>query len=241
MILTFIINYFWFPWINFYSESFFLQLLSLVILYFFITSVNLYYSAVSMFFFIVLFSIILAYYNLEVLSGFLLVTEFTAFFIVILFLLSLNFDTLNKNNFFYSIFVFSIFFSCFMFFLFFEYRVDSFNFLNGVNYWDDYYEAISNLIMNDIFGLYLSYYYLNSFMFLIFMFLIFIASLICILIVKTSKISLYNSMLSFNYVFNFFKDLVAFDFLRKQNMNYQNNKKPTTKLVKYKKLNVAKE
>jgi hypothetical protein len=78
-------------------------------------------------------------------------------------------------------------------------------------------------------------------MFLIFMFLIFIASLICILIVKASKLSLYNSMLSFSYIFNFFKDLVSFDFLRKQNMNYQNKKKATTKLVKFKKLNAAKE
>ena len=73
------------------------------------------------------------------------------------------------------------------------------------------------------------------------MLLIFIASLICILIVKTSKLTLYNSMLSFSYILDFFKDLVSFDFLRKQNMNYQNKKKPVTRLIKFKKLNVTKE
>ena len=95
--------------------------------------------------------------------------------------------------------------------------------------------------MNDIFGLYISYYFINSFIFYLFIILIFIASLICIILVKNSKVTLYNNTLSFNYVFNFFKDLMSFDFLRKQNMNYQNKRNSTTKLVKFKKLNVAKK
>jgi hypothetical protein len=95
--------------------------------------------------------------------------------------------------------------------------------------------------MNDIFGLYLSYYFINSFLFFLFAILIFIASLICIILVKTSKASLYNTTLSFSYVFDFFKDFMSFDFLRKQNMNYQTKRKATTRLVKFKKLNVAKK
>jgi hypothetical protein len=204
-------------------------------------SVNLYYAAISLFLFIFLFGVILAYYNLEVLTGFLLVTEFTAFFIIIIFLLSMNFEVLNKNRFFSFVFLLYFFCISFVFFLYFEFKIDTLNFLNGINYWDDYYESFSNIIMNDIFGLYLSYYYINSFLFFLFMFLIFIASLICILIVKTSKLTLYNSMLSFSYILDFFKDLVSFDFLRKQNMNYQNKKKSITRLVKFKKLNVTKE
>ena len=52
-----------------------------------------------MFLFILIMGIFLAYYNLEVLSGFLLVVEFTAFFVIILFLLALNFEgkLLNRD------------------------------------------------------------------------------------------------------------------------------------------------
>ena len=59
---------------------------------------TLYYATVYMFLFILLNGIFLAYYNLEVLTGFLLVIEFTAFFIIILFLLALNFENLLPNT-----------------------------------------------------------------------------------------------------------------------------------------------
>ena len=231
----------WFPWLNFYSESFFLQFLIIVFFFFFLNSVNLYYMSINLLTLIFLLGIFLAYYNLEVLTGFLLVVELTAFFIIILFLLSINFEVITKNNIF-SFFSFSFFIVLFYcIFLCFEFRVDSLNFLNGINYWDDYYESFNNTVMNDIFGLYLSYYFVNSFLFFLFTMLIFIASLVCIILVKSSKSSLYNSTLSLSYVFDFFKDLLAFDFLRKQNMNYQNKRKSTTRLVKFKKLNVAKK
>lgn len=231
----------WFPWLNFYSESFFLQFLIIIFLFFFLNSINLYYMAINLLTLIFLVGIFLAYYNLEVLTGFLLVVELTAFFVIILFLLSVNFEVITKNNVF-SFFSFSFFIVLFYcLFLFFEFRVDNLNFLNGINYWDDYYESLNNTVMNDIFGLYLSYYFINSFLFFLFTMLIFVASLVCIILVKSSKASLYNSTLSLSYVFDFFKDLLAFDFLRKQNMNYQNKRKSATRLVKFKKLNVAKK
>jgi hypothetical protein len=97
-------------------------------------SVNLYYAAISLFLFIFLFGVILAYYNLEVLTGFLLVTEFTAFFIIIIFLLSMNFEVLNKNRFFSFIFLLYFFCIFFIFLLYFEFKIDTLNFLNGINY-----------------------------------------------------------------------------------------------------------
>ena len=80
-------------------------------------------------------------------------------------------------------------------------------------------------------------FYLNSLSLLCFN--LFIASLICIMLVKVSKFSLYNSTLSFSYIFDFFKNITSFDFLRKQSMLYQNKRKPVTKLIKFSKLNVA--
>ncbi len=84
-------------------------------------------------------------------------------------------------------------------------------------------------------------YFLNSFLFFLFFFLVFIASLVCITLVKFSKFSLYNSTLSFSYIFDFFRNISSFDFLRKQNMYYQNKRKPVSKLVRFTKLNVAEE
>jgi hypothetical protein len=115
------------------------------------------------------------------------------------------------------------------------------NFLNPTLYLDDYYESLNNNVSNDIFGLYISYYFLNSFLFFLFFFLVFIASLVCITLVKFSKFSLYNSTLSFSYIFDFFKNISSFDFLRKQNMHYQNKRKPVSKLIRFTKLNVAEE
>ena len=87
-------------------------------------SVNLYYAAISLFLFIFLFGVILAYYNLEVLTGFLLVTEFTAFFIIIIFLLSMNFEVLNKNRFFSFIVLLYFFCIFFIFLLYFEFKIE---------------------------------------------------------------------------------------------------------------------
>ena len=231
----------WFPWLNFYSESLFLQLLIVVTFYYFISSTNLFYASFTMFIFILLLSIFLSYYNLEVLTGFLLVIEFTAFFIILLFLLSMNFESLIKSTVFSFSFLmlFCLFF--FLFFTIFDYQKDHLNFLNPVLYLDDYYESLNNNISNDIFGLYISYYFLNSFLFFLFFFLVFIASLVCITLVKFSKFSLYNSTLSFSYIFDFFKNISSFDFLRKQSMHYQNKRKPVSKLIRFTKLNVAEE
>jgi hypothetical protein len=88
--------------------------------------------------------------------------------------------------------------------------------------------------MNDIFGLFLSYYYFNSLLFFLFGLLIFLATIICINLLNFSK---QNSMdsLSLNLkVFNFFKDFLSFEFLRKQNLFYQNLKKPAARVIRKK-------
>ena len=160
----------WFPWLNFYSESLFLQLLIVVTFYYFISSTNLFYASFTLFTFILLLGVFLAYYNLEVLTGFLLVIEFTAFFIILLFLLSMNFESLIKSSVlsFFFLLLFCLIF--FLFFIIFDYQKDYLNFLNPILYLDDYYESLNNNVSNDIFGLYISYYFLNSFLFFLFFF-----------------------------------------------------------------------
>lgn len=95
--------------------------------------------------------------------------------------------------------------------------------------------------MNDIFGLYLSYYSFNSPLFFLFGCLIFVATLVCINLLRAVRIQSQQSVVSMEYIFKFFKDLVGFEFLRKQNMSQQNRRRPVNRLVRFKKQNVAKE
>lgn len=95
--------------------------------------------------------------------------------------------------------------------------------------------------MNDILGLFLSYYSFNSPLFFLFACLIFIATLVCINLLRAIRVYSQQSTISMEYIFKFFKDLVGFDFLRKQNMTQQNKRKSVTRIVRFKKPNVAKE
>lgn len=226
---------YWFPWLNFYSECLVLQLVMIISLYLFITSSNLYYLTVYMLLNIFLMGVFLAFYNLEVLTGFLLVVELTAFFIIVLFLLTLNFEgsLVNRSKSFAS-FSFVLLFA-YLFFLFIFTRHHTPTFLNAIEHWDDYYEALNNDIMNDIFGLYLSYYSFNSPLFFLFGCLIFLATLVCISLLRAIRVYSQQNIVSMEYIFKFFKDLVGFDFLRKQNMTQQNKRRAVTRLVKFKK------
>lgn len=89
--------------------------------------------------------------------------------------------------------------------------------------------------MNDIFGLYLSYYSFNSPLFFLFGCLIFVATLVCINLLRAVRIQSQQSVISMEYIYKFFKDLVGFEFLRKQNMSHQNRRKPVTRIVRFKK------
>jgi hypothetical protein len=88
----------WFPWLNFYTENVVLQLLCLFVLILFATAPTLYYASLYTLLFVLTNGVFLSYYNLEVLTGFLLVVEFTAFFVLILFLLALNFEGRLPNR-----------------------------------------------------------------------------------------------------------------------------------------------
>lgn len=231
----------WFPWLNFYSEVVLLQLLIITAIYLFITSSSLFYLAIYLLLNVFLLGVFLAFYNLEVLTGFLFVVEITAFFIIILFLLTLNFEgaLINRSK---NFIVFSVvLLGAYLLFLYVFTRHIAMNFLNAVTHWDDYYESLNNEIMNDIFGLYLSYYNFNSPLFFMFGCLIFIATLVCINLLRAIRVQSQQNTVSMEYIFKFFKDLVGFEFLRKQNMSNQNRRRPVTRIVRFKKQNVAKE
>lgn len=99
---------------------------------------------------------------------------------------------------------------------------------------DNYYEALLNPITNDLFGFFLSYYFLNGVEFLIVGFLLLVGSVICVTLYLTNKNVRVQSIDNYLLVFNFFSDFTSFFFLRKQNLIKQGNNKASLKLFKKK-------
>jgi hypothetical protein len=231
--------FFWFPWLNFYSEIIFLQIISLYVFYLFIKSDSFYYLSIFLFLNIIIWGITLCFFNFEVFAGFLWVIEFTAFFILILFLLSFNFDGAlfpKKQSFFFTII---LFFTLYLICLYSNFFINNINIINSKIVWSDYYEAIFNTIMNDIFSLYLSYYSFNSFLLFLFALILFFITIICVLMFKLLQTSAQQESINLHDLFNFFSDYCLSFFLRKQNLFNQIKRKPVNRLVKIKKSNVA--
>jgi NADH:ubiquinone oxidoreductase subunit 6 (subunit J) len=64
----------------------------------FVTTNSAFYGVAYLFGLIFIWGLILAVYNLEVLTGFLLVVELTAVLVLILFLLALNFEGRRSSH-----------------------------------------------------------------------------------------------------------------------------------------------
>ena len=72
--------------------------------------------------------------------------------------------------------------------------------------------------MNDLFSLFVSYYYINSFEFVVVGLLLLFISLVCVNLNKFSKNFKLNNYYSLFTLFDFFNDFINFFFLRKQNL-----------------------
>jgi len=90
--------------------------------------------------------------------------------------------------------------------------------LNTYSFWDDYYEALFNSIMNDLFGLNISYYIVSNFEFLLIGVLLLFGSVVCVNLNRINRNSKSNNYYDLLTLFDFFKDFVKFFFMRKQNL-----------------------
>lgn len=109
-----------------------------------------------------------------------------------------------------------------------------FNIFSIYFYFDDYYESLYNVRMNDLYGLFISYYYLNSFEFLIIGILLLIASLVSVNINQFNRNIKSNNYYDLLSLFNFFDDFIKFLFLRKQNLLDQSITSTSTRIFKKK-------
>lgn len=218
---------FWWPWLTFFSEIWLLQLLIVYVLYLIFSTLNIYYVLLYLFVEIFLFGLFISIIQMEFFTGFLWVVECTVIFIALLLLFYLNVEGTQLR---FNLKIFRLYFVFFLFFMFnlsnnflfmsnFEFFLP--NFFNNIDLWDDFYEALYNSNMNDFRALTIGYYSINSIEFIIIGLILLVGSVVCVNLNKLQKsIKLYKYSVYFN-VFDYFKDLMNYTFMRKQNLTDQ--------------------
>ena len=201
---------------------------------------NLYFILFYLFIIFFYFGLFLSLYNLELFTAFLWLTECVIVFVSILFLFYLNvYGNINKNNIiifsykYYGLFI-SLLVTVFMYVNSTEIEFYNYSELFYSIFWDDYYESLWNNKMNDLFGIYISYYIFNSFEFLIVGLLLLIASVVCVNFNKFNRNIKSNNYYELISLFDFFEDFVKFVFLRKQNLLDQSISSSSTRMFKKK-------
>lgn len=228
----------WIPWTNFFSEVFLLQFLILYVLYNIYANSNLFYVIFYTLAQIILFGVFLAFYQMDLFSAFLWLAESVVVFVSLLLVFYLNvYGSVNKTNtnihsYKYLGLLF-VFFLAIYFFIF-PSELDSVFFIDSFSVYDDWYESLGNIFLTDLFGLFLSYYYINSFEFLIIVFFLLVGSVICVNLNKLNRVNKSMNYQDMFLVFDFFKDFVKFIFMRKQNLVDQENHPASTRIFKKK-------
>ena len=201
---------------------------------------NLYFILFYVFLLFFYFGLFLSIYNLELFTAFLWLTECVIVFVSILFLFYLNvYGNVNKLNInVFSFKYYGLFFSFFLSSLIFVFPSELEFYLpveiNTFFSWDDYYESLNNNKMNDLFGIYVSYYLLNSFEFIVIGLILLIASVVSVNLNKFNRHLKANNYYDLLTLFDFFEDFVKFIFMRKQNLVDQSISSTSTKIFKKK-------
>jgi hypothetical protein len=230
----------WLPWLNFFNDIFLLQFLMLYTVYLIYFTNNLYFVLFYLFLEFIYFGLFLSMYNLELFTAFLWLTECVIVFVSIIFLFYFNiYSNYNVLNIYiYSFKYFGFFIGLIILSIFFI-SIGELEFylpheLNFFFIWDDFYEAFNNNKFNDLYSLFLSYYYINSLEFIIVGLLLLFASMVCVNLNKFTKNLRFNNYYEFLVLFDFFNDFVNYTFLRKQNLNDQTLSNSSTRFFKKK-------
>lgn len=230
----------WLPWLNFFNDVFLLQFILLYTIYLIYFTNNLYFILFYLFLEFIYFGLFLSLYNLELFTAFLWLTECVIVFVSIIFLFYFNiYSNYNVLNIYIYSFKYFGFFIGLIFLSFFYIFPNELEFflpteLNIYYLWDDFYESFNNNKSNDLYGLFLSYYYINSLEFIIVGLLLLFASMVCVNLNKFTKNLRFNNYYDFLVLFDFFNDFVNYTFLRKQNLNDQTISNSSTRFFKKK-------
>jgi len=108
-----------------------------------------------------------------------------------------------------------------------------FNSLSTPSYfYDDYYEALNELYINDLTGIFVGLYITDSILLLIVGVLLLIASIICVVFVSFFTKIRNSSFKNFLNIFTILKTCYSFIFLRKQNLSKQGRSQHSTRIFK---------
>ena len=227
----------WWPWFNLYDDLFFIQFLIVCTYMYIIFYKNIYYILLYTFLNFFLIGICLSIFQIELFTAFLWLVECSVLFVFLLLLFFLNIKGIYNNNY---IYVYPYIFIIFIFIalvLFTGSLNSDFSLQLNLNYFcviDNYYESIFNFIQNDLFGLFISYYIINSVEYIIIGLLLLLGSVICVNLYILNKNIRSQNYLNFFNIFDFFNDFSSFFFLRRQNLIKQGNNKSSLKIFKKK-------
>lgn len=227
---NFVINYFidninyWWPWLTFFSDVWFIQLLMVYVLYLIFSTLNVYFVLLYLFVEIFLFGLFISMIQMEFFTGFLWVVECTVIFIALILLFYLNVEG-TQIRFNLRTYRFYFVFMLFLSFLLFNNMsyIGNYEFylpviFNNIDLWDDFYEALFNVNMNDFRALTVAYYSVNSIEFILVGLILLVGSLVCVNLNKLQKsMKVFKYSVYFN-IFDYFKDYMNFTFMRKQNL-----------------------
>jgi len=196
---------------------------------------NLYYNLFYITMQIVLFGLFLALYQLEIFSAFLWLTE-VVIVLVCLFILFHTSPSGNISKIIKGIYMgknacilvlLSLSSINYTYWILPEWAVA--NFILSSFLWENYYEALNNENLNDLYGMFLSFYWLNSLEFVVIGLVLLLGSLLCVQLNKFLKTNKSLSYVSFFEIFDYFKEVSKILFLRKQSLIDQENSTSSTR------------
>jgi hypothetical protein len=226
----------WSYWTAFTLEVILLQFIILYLLTLIYTSKNIYYSLLYTTLLFFFFGIYLAFWQLDIYTGFLWLLELTIIFVFLLVLFYLNFKGFvgsveDKDQYTYK-YIVVLLFLCINSLFISDFELSFYEEVSVIYVgWENYYEALLNHGMNDFSAFLLSYYDFNALEFIIIGTILFFGSMVCVNLYKVNKDITTENTLSFASIFNVCKDQISFNFLRKQNMFSQNLTSPSTRVV----------
>lgn len=222
-------SFLFFPWMNLNIELFLLEFL---FFYFFINLISFksFFKFYFNFFLLtVVLLLFLGYLNVDILINFFFLIELTALFIILIFYIYLNIDFKDYFKKKYNWLIILTFLALNSFYIKIEKPFFSYFF-----FWVDYYESKNNLLLNDLYSLFISFYYLNSFFFIFLGFLLFFVSILVLIIYTFSKTKIFSTNLKIKKLIATKNYIIAKNILRSQNLKVQKFSSSKLRILKKK-------
>lgn len=223
----------WFPWQSFFSYLTVFGLLYTFTLLAIYNSDNNYYIVLYTIFLMFLFAANLVALDLDIFAGLLLMIESVVilmlFFLIIYLTPNISFNTKNQKWKVYIVLLIVITITTIYSYMnlgaywFYPFSINSL-------FFDNFYEALHDLYVNDLMGIFVSMYITNSLLLVIIGLLLLIASIICVVLVSFFTKSRNYSFKNFLNIFTIFKTCYSFIFLRKQNLAKQGRSTASTRI-----------